>query len=134
MFPGLEFGGYVTLTCSAWTHINLFFLTQMFIVQVYVFIWYNIICFEIIISVHRSTRWSLFGIRINERVLCTFCWLFWKWRLWRRNVGNNPQPQTLAVSHVLDVRLMYLYFCFESEPSDNFQNTAVEMHVSDEKC
>lgn len=38
----------------------------MLIVQVYVFIWYNIICFEIIISVHRSTRWSLFGIRINE--------------------------------------------------------------------
>lgn len=47
-------------------------------------------------------------------------------------VYNNPQPQTLAVSHVLDVRLMYLYFCFEAEPSDNFQNTAVEMHVSDE--
>lgn len=66
MFPGLEFGGYFTLTCSAWSPINLFFLTQMFIVQVYVFIWHNIICFEIIISVHRSTRWSLFGIRINE--------------------------------------------------------------------
>lgn len=51
-----------------------------------------------------------------------------------KGIGNNPQPQTLAVSHVLDVRLMYLYFCFEAEPSDNFQNTAVEMHVSDEKC
>lgn len=47
---------------------------------------------------------------------------------------TTPQPHLLAVSHVLDVRLMYLYFCFEAEPSDNFQNTAVEMHVSDEKC